>query len=146
MPQASNIVLADALATPVNHTFIPIGKDPQDIYWFEDQSRPTPIGFWRIGVSTKRPPVASNGQASNADRVYRVKATLAFPTLETIGTNDNGITPPPTVAYVERASVEFILPERGLVQERKDLRKMTRDLIADPQIISLVESLQTLQG
>jgi hypothetical protein len=139
-----NIVLADAAGTPVNHTFLPIGKDDSGVYWFEDQSRPTPIGFWQIGIGTKRPTTATNGTSSSAERVYRVKVTLKMPTLETLGTNDAGITPPPTIAYVERFSGEYILPERTTLAERKDVRKMGMNLLNDAIIIALVEQLQTL--
>lgn len=141
MPAALNIVLADALATPVNHTFVPLGKDANNVYWLEDQSRPSAIGYWRISVEVKRPLPGSPGAASSSDRVARVKLALHQPQLETLGTNDAGLLPPSTVAYITRSSVEFILPERGSLQDRKDCRKMTGGLIGDAQIIGIIENL-----
>jgi len=144
MPAAANIVLADALVTPVNHTFIPLGKDAKNVFWYEDQSQSSPIGYWKISLELKRPLPGAPGQAATSDRVSRVKLTLHEPQLETLGTNDSGLTPPATVAYVPRWTSEFILPERGVLQNRKDIRKMAASLLADAQVVSAVESLQPI--
>ncbi len=120
MPTASNIVLADAQGTPVNHTFVPIGRDSAGVFWFEDQSAITSAGFWRISVETRRPDFASNVPKGT----YRSKIALHEPVLETLGTNDAGLTPPPTVAYVSRAIMEFIDSPRSLLQNRQDMAKM----------------------
>lgn len=144
MPAASNIVLADAQATPVNHTFIPLGKDTNNVFWFEDQSQSSPIGYWKISTELKRPLPGAPGQSSTSDRVSRVKLALHEPQLETLGTNDNGLTPPATVAYIMRGGVEFILPERGITQNRKDIRKMLASLINDAQVVAMVENLQNV--
>jgi len=138
---ASNIVLADAQATPVNHTFVPIGPDASKVFWFEDQSQATPNGFWKISAELKRPPIAQAGQSS-AGRTYRCKIGLHEPVLETLGTNTvSGIPPAPTVAYVPRVFIEFVVPERSVLQNRKDLRKMAANLLAESQMIALVETL-----
>lgn len=142
MPAVAAIVLADAQGTPVNHTFTPLGPDTNGVWWFEDQSQSTPIGYWRLSIELKRTPPAGNGAQSNSNRVNR--ATLAFhqPTLESLGTNDAGITPPPTVSYVTRSKHEFVFPERNTLQNRKDQRKMSMNLLADANVISVIESLQ----
>ena len=72
MPTAANIVIADAQATPVNHTFIPMGSDKNGVYWYEDTSASATIGNWRISVDIKRPAPANSGQNSQ-DRVYRIR-------------------------------------------------------------------------
>lgn len=141
MSAVAAIVLADALATPVNHTFTPLGPDANGVWWFEDQSLSSPIGYWRISLSLKRTSSPSNGQAANSTRVNRVKIAINMPLLETIGNNSAGITPPPTVAYVERASMEFVLAERDLLQNRKDLRKFAQFLLANTQVVDMVENL-----
>jgi hypothetical protein len=64
------------------------------------------------------------------------------PVLETLGTADNGITPPPTVAFVPRASIEYVISERASFQNRKDLRKYVQFLQADTQVVAMVEQLQ----
>lgn len=142
MSAVTAIVLADAQATPVDHTFIPLGPDASGVWWFEDQSQSTPIGFWRISLSLVRTPPAGNGKASSSDRVNRFKQTFYMPTLETLGSSDSGITPPPTIAYVDRGHVEFSLAERDTPQNRKDQRKMTMNLLDDPLVVAMIENLQ----
>jgi hypothetical protein len=128
----------------VNHTFTPLGPDTNGVWWYEDQSQATPVGFWRISLSLIRTPPAGNGVASSSNRVNRVKVGFHIPTLETLGTNDAGITPPPTVSYVTRSSCEIVLPERNTLQNRKDLRKMLALLLADTQVVNMVENLQNV--
>jgi hypothetical protein len=141
MAAVSTIVLADALGTPVNHNFLPLGPDANGVWWFEDQSQSTPIGYWRISLSLKRTSPAGNGQAAIANRVNRVTITINMPLLETLGTNDAGLTPPPTVAYVERAKLEIVMAERDLLQNRKDLRKFAQNLMANAMVVDMVENL-----
>lgn len=142
MSAVTAIVLADAQGTPVNHTFTPLGPDTNGVWWYEDQSQATPIGFWRLSLELKRTPPAGNGGQSTSNRVNRVVAAMHQPVLETLGTNDAGITPPPTVSYVTRSKSEFILPERNTLQNRKDVRKMAMNLLADTQVVNMIENLQ----
>lgn len=144
MPAVANIVLADAQGTPVNHTFIPLGPDASGVWWFEDQSSSTPIGYWRLSIQLKRPGPPAAGQSSSTERVSRATLTMHQPVLETLGSNDAGITPPPTVSYIPRCKQEFILPERGTLQNRKDLRKMSASLLSDTTVLAVVENLQNL--
>jgi len=144
MTAVAAIVLADAQGTPVNHTFTPLGPDANGVWWWEDQSQATPIGYWRISASLVRTPPAGNGTPSASNRVNRVKLGMHQPTMETLGTNDAGISPPPTVSYVTRASADLILPERNTLQNRKDLRKMFMNFLADTQIVGMVETLQNV--
>lgn len=143
MPAVANIVLADAQATPVNHTFVPVGQDTNGVWWFEDQSAPSPIGYNRISVHVIRP--ANAGAGANAgDRVSRVKIAIHTPKLEVIGNNALGITPAPTVAYVPRFNAEFILSDRTSLQDRKDLRKYADFLFANALITDCVENLTSI--
>lgn len=137
---ASNIVLADAQATPVNHTFIPLGPDRDGIFWFEDQSQANSVGYWKISIQLKRPKPGVAGQSA-ASRTVRAIIGLHEPVLENV-TNSTvtGILPAPTVAYVPRAFTEYVMPERGTLQNRKDLRKMSANLQNDSQVVALVES------
>lgn len=138
---ASNIVLADAQATPVNHTFVPIGRDKNSVYWFEDQSQANAIGFWKISVEVTRPSVPAAKQTSEG-RTIRYKLGLHEPILETVSNNTvSGIAPAPTVSYVPRSFSEFVMPERASLQNRKDLRKMMALLLADAQVIAAVENI-----
>lgn len=142
MPTAANIVIADAQATPVNHTFVPIGPDPKDssIFIYEDQSQATQAGFWRVTIQVKRPELLTKG--GSATRANRVVVSLHQPVLETLGTQTvSGIVPAPTVSYIVRSFAEFVIPERSSLQNRKDSRKMLALALADAQVIAAVESL-----
>lgn len=143
MPQLSNIVIADAQGTPVNHTFIPLGRDDKGVNWLVDQSQSNAVGYWRISIETAQPKPPSAGQSSSG-RTYRVKVGLHEPVLETNGDSSaSGIIPAPTVAYVPRSFIEFVLPERASLQNRKDLFKMTHILAENAQLQSAVENLVT---
>lgn len=140
---AANIVLADAAGTPVNHTFVPLGPDKDGIFWFEDQSQASPIGFWRISYQLKRPAAANAGQNS-AQRTYRAAIGLHEPILETVSNNTvSGIAPAPTISYTPRVFVEYVMPERSALLDRKNLRKMNWNLQNETQLIALVETLVT---
>jgi hypothetical protein len=140
---AVNIVLADAQGTPVNHTFVPLGPDKDGVFWFEDQSQASPIGFWRISYQLKRPPPGATGQSSS-QRTYRAVIGLHEPILENVTNNTvSGIAPAPTIAYSPRGFVEYVMPERTALLDRKNLRKMTWNLQNEAQLIALVENLVT---
>ncbi len=140
MGTAVNIVLADALGSPVNHTFVPIGRDKLGAFWWEDQSGTSSLVNNRISMNLTRPVNPAPG-ASSGDRVNRVKVGLHTPKPETLGTNDAGLTPPATVAYVPRFACEYVLPERAILQDRKDLRKFSTNLLAEAQLTAMVETL-----
>lgn len=135
MAVATNVVLADAQGAPVNHTFVPLGpQDSYDMVW-EDQSQASPNGYWRIGVSQKRP------RAKVAGGAVRTRIVLMEPVLEAIAPAASGLTQPPTVAYVPQVVTEYVASDRSSLQIRKDLRKMNALLQAEAQIVNWVESM-----
>lgn len=137
MAQATNIVLADAQATPVDHTFIPLGPlKGWDMVW-EDQSQANPVGFWRIYMRLKRP------EGRQAGQNIRVDISLQEPVLETLTNNSSGLTPAPTVAFVPRMDLTFAISDRSSLANRKDLRKMGASLLANTHIVAAVENLQS---
>lgn len=143
MSAVANIVLQDAQATPVAHTFIPIGPDTSGTWWWEDQSAVSSIGYNRISMLLSRAQNPAPG--SNAgSRVNRVKVGFHTPKLETLSNNSAGLTPPPTVAYIPRCNVEFILPDRSVLQDRKDLRKFIDFLMAEAQLTAMIENYQNV--
>lgn len=143
MPQLAAITLADALGTPVNHTFNPTGRDSKGINWLVDTSQSNAIGYWRISIETVQPPAPVSGTSAQ-DRVYRVKVGLHEPVLETNGDSSaSGILPAPRVAYIPRSFQEFVLPERTSLQNRKDIYKMHANLADNAQIKAAVEDLVT---
>lgn len=139
MPLASNIVINDGAATPVAHTFSPIGKDAKGVFWYE-QTVPAPLnalGAKRIGYRQVRGDMGK--QLSTAGKAIY---TLHVPTLESLSTNDAGLVPAPTVAYKEVARVEFDLAERSTKQERKDTRVLALNMLGHASTVANIDDLQ----
>ncbi len=130
MPDISTIVVPDAAATPVNHTFNKV-KVVGDTAYFVEQSAASALGYWALTM-TQRAPLA--GQT---EKVYRTKATLARPivTSETI----NGIARP-HLEYTLRSNVEHIIPVEATLQDRKDQRKLFVGIQNDTSFVSMTES------
>lgn len=141
---ASSIVLADAQGTPVNHTFVPIGRDGKGVFWFEDQSQANAIGYWKISVELIRPAVPAAKQSSDG-RSFRVKVGLHEPILETVSNNTvSGIAPAPTISYTVRSFTEYVMPERASLLDRQNVRKMNYNLQNNAQVVAVVETLTYL--
>lgn len=140
MPQIQAIIINDGASTPVSHTFSPLGRDAAGVFWWEQISPvpPNKLGAKRIGYRQTRELAARSQLTSSSKASY----TLWVPTLETLGNNSAGITPPATVAYREVARVEFTLAERSLPQERKDTRVLAINLLAHTMAVANVDSLE----
>jgi hypothetical protein len=130
----TTIVVPDAAATPVNHTFSPSKVDGDTAYLIE-KSASSSLGHWPLSL-TQRAPLA--GQR---EKVYRTKVSLAIPVTydETI----NGVSRP-SLGYVNRATVEFIVSDKALLQNRKDLRKILVGILNDASVIDMVENQNNL--
>jgi len=145
MPALANIVINDGAATPVAHTFNPNGKDGNGVNYFYDRALGVAVGFPRISIDMKTPSVAGPRTASSVDRVYRVKAKVVVPVLEsTSAATGTGITPAPTKAYDVTANIEFVIPERAALADRENILAYAKNLLADSFMTSLVEDLEAL--
>lgn len=141
MPQIGNIVINDGASTPVQHTFVPIGKDANGVFWWE-QSTPaptTPVEAKKISYSQTR----VMGSSRQVTGIGRCVYSLWVPTAETLGNNSAGITPPPTLAYEEKARIQFDLAERSTKQQRKDTRVLALNLLGSAMAVANVDDLQT---
>lgn len=141
-----NITANNGDATPVAHTFAPLGPDAKGVQWFE-QVTPTPVnGQAAIRISAHiRRAVKQGPGRQQLSGVARVELAIWLPTMETLASNGAGITPPPTVAYEQHARFTYLLPERGTTQERKNLRVLTANLIANNQnFLDMIEKLQPM--
>jgi hypothetical protein len=95
MSAFANIVIADALGTPVNHTFVPVSNRDGLFIW-QDQSAASnpsavPVGFNELAVSGSMSKDVDKGRGRFAlDVRYRM------PTLETVSNSTaSGILPAP---------------------------------------------------
>jgi len=140
MPQISTIVINDGAASPVAHTFTPLGKDADGVFWWE-QTTPAPankLGAKRIGYKQTRELSSKNQLTASS----KVGYSITLPTLETLANNSAGITPPPTVSYKEIAYVNMTLAERSLTQERKDTRVLTINLLGHAMAVANIDTLE----
>jgi len=130
MPALADITINDGAATPVAKTFSPVMIDGNGVAEYADVSSGVAIGFPTIKISSRR-----------TTENVRVKANISVPVLEALGTADSGLTPPPTVAYVARGHMEFILPLRSDLATREHVLAFVQNLSADAVVSALVEDL-----
>jgi hypothetical protein len=146
MPQAANIVIADAQGTPVNHTFAPIGRDTNGVFWYQDTSQANALGYWKISVEVKRPADPTGRQSAEA-RTYRVRVGLHEPILANVTNSTvSGVEPAPQLAYTPRSFHEFILPEQASLLDRQNQSKMAPLLLQNSQIKAVIENLEYIYG
>lgn len=130
MSAIANIAIADGAATPVTHTLAPVQSTPEAIWQDTDAAKAYTAAQYRIKSVTKR--------STSTKGLTRVRVVLELPTMGT------GVALPASeVDYTHTAIVEMICPNRGLKQERKDMRSLLKNLLADAQIIDLVDELRS---
>lgn len=142
---ANNIVLADGQTTPVNHTFKPITKDNNGVAWYNDQATGVPIGYPKLSLSLKVPPMGAQPGSSAYGQVYRATLKLSIPQLEvTSPATGSGIQPAPTVAYTDIVNIEFVLSARGTLQARKDALAYAKSLLAHATVQAMIHDLENV--
>lgn len=133
MAALGNLTLTDAAATPVNHTYYP-QPDTNNVglaRWV-DRASGIALGFPFVTLWMRRP--------SPATRSWKVTAKVSMPVLEvTSPSTASGIQPAPTLAYTLIANVDFVLPERSTLQERKDLLAIFKDYMSDAVITAAIQ-------
>lgn len=135
MATFADIVLNDGQTTPVARTFKVKLNDMQATVW-EERSAGVPIGYAIVRVQTKDTPT-----------VRKVSLSVSVPTLEAVaGSNPSGFTPAPKVAYIHRFSGEFILPQRGSTQERKNVKAFITNLLGNATITSIINDGEEITG
>lgn len=140
MGAIANIILADAAVTPINHTFQPKrvgdGGGNSSVAEWEDRVGGIYDGFFKVKTDMSYP-------TTSRDTV-RVRIRMSTPVMEVVtNASTTGIAPAPTVSYVPMVDCTFVLPKRSSLQVRKDLRKMFAALLADTQVIAMVEQLES---
>lgn len=94
--------------------FSPDGFTPNGAARFVDRSGGIPAAYPSVTLHM-RPP-------SSGNRNYKMTVTCTRPTLETLGTSSqSGYLPGQKVGYSGVARIEFVMPERMTLAERKAL-------------------------
>lgn len=137
MSALAPVTLADGQTTPVVHTFSPVNIDSVGVAKLVDRSGGIAIGFPVLTMSVRSP--------SKGSRNYRVIAKIVVPTLEvTSPSTGTGIQPAPTKAYDILGTLEFVLPERSTVQERKNAYAYLKNWMANANMIQAVETFEAI--
>lgn len=137
MPAIAAISLNDAQATPVAHSFAPVNIDASGVAKLADRSSGVALGFGVLSLSLRTP--------SASNRNYKATARIVVPTLEvTSPSTSTGIQPAPTKAYDVLANLEFVIPERATLQERKNVQAYVKNLLNHAMLTAMIENLETI--
>lgn len=136
MPSFStSVVLNDGQGTPVAHTFAPLTLIGQEAT-FVDRSGGIVVGYPKLAFNTSQP--------NKTSRIGKVRTRMWVPTLEVVTASTyNGITPAATKAYDLGFDGVFMIHERSILQERKNLKAYVKNLMAHQVITDLVETQET---
>lgn len=135
MTAIAALTLADGAATPVSHTFSPVNIDQAGVARWADRSGGISLGFPSVSFSMRNP--------TKASRAYKVTAKVVTPVLEvTSPSTASGIQPAPTKAYDLVCNIDFVLPERSTVQQRKDLLAYVKNYIGNGVITNAINDFE----
>jgi hypothetical protein len=126
----ANLVLADGQATPVNKTFIPMDCTSALATWTDRSS----------GIALGMPTVTLSVSKEN-ERV-RALAKVTLPVMEVISGADGGYTPSPKVAYTCIGKLEMVFPNRSVLQNRKDIVALVKNLMSNAVITKAAEEFE----
>lgn len=129
-------VLADGQAAPANHTFSPVNIEGSLAKW-QDRAPAVALGYLTLTQFLRQP--------SKDSRSYKLSLKCVLPVLEvTAPTTVTGIQPAPTKAYDLIGVVEFVLPERSSLAERKDILAYVKNMLAHADITNAVQNFETV--
>lgn len=137
MPAIGNLVINDGQATPVAHTFAPVGVEA-NVAKHADRSGGIPVGYGIVTIGMRNP---GNGQGG----VYKASIKVLIPSLEqTSPSTATGIQPAPSVAYTTAAHLDFLLPARGTLLDRQNILAYVKNALSNASIVSVVTNLETV--
>jgi hypothetical protein len=135
MGAVANLVLADGQVSPVNHTFVPSRESETGTFTYVDKVSGIVTSYNKTVVGSSIP----SNVVGKGERNFRIKWSIHVPTSEALPDN-------PTlykVSYTTRASGEFVIPERSIAQNRKDVLAYTKNLMAHALMTALVVDLDS---
>ncbi len=122
----TTLTLTDAAGTPVNRSFPLVSSTPD-------------LSIWKDYTTNSGVPagagVASLSLRENANGTLRLSGKLVLPSMETL----DGATYA-TKAFECIGSFDMVFPARSSLQNRKDLKAMTIDLMSDALVTTAVET------
>ncbi len=136
MAAIATVALQDGQTTPVSHNFDPVNIVAEVAKW-SDRSGGIALGMPAISFSVRNP--------TKSSRAYKVTAKVVTPILEvTSPSTSTGIQPAPTKAYDLLANIEFVLPERSTLAQRKDILAYVKSFLANAVVTNAVNNFETV--
>lgn len=134
MANIANISIPDGKPTPESHVYVPM-KSGTDAQW----KRTGVAGQPAVAMEQV---LASMKLVETANGVNKIDIELAIPVLEQVaGGTSAGYTAAPALAHTLRAKVTFFAHQRSDVAGRKDLRVLLTGLLANAQIVDMIDNL-----
>lgn len=135
MANIASITINDGKTpTATAHLFQPVTAGAQASWKRIDVAGQPVIGQESIKAILKVP--------QQPKQAYKVELNLALPVLEQASAgNASGYVAPPALAHVQRMQVILFCDPRSTVEQRRDLRVMGANLLANAQIVDLIENL-----
>lgn len=133
MPANAAIAIQDGAATPVTHTFSPTKIDANGIATFEERVSGVPIGYPTITWSVRAP--------TKGNSTYKVIGKLSQP--KVIDVTDTSGKTVKTVDYVNLATVDLVVSNKSTKQERKDLRVLMANALANALLVTSADDLES---
>lgn len=134
MAAIAPITIADGKSTPENHVFNPIATLPAALFKRNTVSGQATVAWEQLTVNVK---------SAGPTGMNTVTVELSVPVMEqTTGGASSGYVAPPSVAH--RLTAKFVLfaHNRSTSADRKDLRVLFMNALANSQVISAIEALE----
>lgn len=130
MANIANIIINDAAATPVAHTYVPITTSPA--FWRETNASALSLAG--------QPTIKLVSRLDNtASGLNKIRVILDMPSEAVLGTANDGYKAAPKVDYSTRAVVEFFLPSRSTLAQRKEARVRLSNLLLNALVVDSVD-------
>jgi hypothetical protein len=135
MAALADMVIADALGAPVNHTFVALGYDSKGVACWQDQSSAdnplgVPDGYSNYFASSQMN-LLPGGQGR-----FVLDTRFFKPSLETVSNStQSGILPAAQKAYDSAIFIKCVFSARSTLQNRKDATKMAVLAFQNTQLV-----------
>lgn len=138
MAQRANITLTDAATTPVNRVYqIAANLAKGILSWIERTSTSVLLGQGRLTLFQRA--------ADKTNPATKYSWKLEMPILaQASGGTSSGYVAEPKVSHTLIATIEFVLPAKSVLQERKDLLAQVRDLVGESIVTNMVHDYDAI--
>lgn len=126
MPALAAIAIDDGASTPVTHTFSPQTTDGRSALLL-NRTSVLPRGMEQLTTDVRL--------AQSATGANKVTLKLVLPVVQSV----NGIN---TVVRQSQVTVVFDLSQDSTAQERKDIRVLMANLLANASVVSMIGNIE----